>query len=309
MDGTLVDADVVESYAQRVLGTDDLSAEHHPVGFGNENWKLRRESGVRFVLKIGDEASEAKWTSSHVAYELAAAAGVPVPELRHVGKIDDRLVRIFTWIDGASGSDVVAGSVRSARFLRSVGEAVRLLHTIDRNSFSSRLDESAPAFAAWSAYIEHRLGQVRDRCLATSAIDPGLLAQACAAATLLAEAVNDSAEAVLCHRDLHADNLVVDDEGTLIGIIDWDAAEAWDRAGDWFKLEFELLRAHPHGHDLLLDAYLQGDPVPDHWHHRKRLVHLIETLNILPNAVARSWDPDFSDRARSHLLGILAEFQ
>lgn len=307
MDRTLLDVEVVESYAQRVLRSDDLVAEHHPVGFGNENWTLRDESGCRFVLKIGDGASEAKWNSSHVAYELAAAAGLPVPELRHVGQIDDHLVRIFTWIDGVSGSDVVAGSESSARFLRSVGEAVRLLHTIDRDSFSSRLDGSAPAFATWSAYIEHRLGQIQDRCLATSAIDPGLLDQACAAATLLAAAVDDSAEAVLCHRDLHSDNLVVNDEGTLIGIIDWDAAEAWDRAGDWFKLEFELLRAHPHGHDLLLDAYLQGDPVPDRWHPRRRLVHLIETLNILPNAVARSWDADFSDRARSHLLGLLAE--
>lgn len=309
MDGTLVGADIVESHARRVLGSDDLVAEHHPVGFGNENWKLLDESGCRFVLKIGDTASEAKWNSSHVAYGLAAAAGLPVPELIHVGKVDDHLVRVFTWIEGASGSDVVAGSESGARYLRSVGEAVRLLHTIERDSFSSRLDGSAPAFATWRTYIEYRLGQIRDRCLATSAVDVGLLDQVCAAASDLAAVVDDSAEAVLCHRDLHSDNLVVDDEGTLIGIVDWDAAESWDRAGDWFKLEFELLRRHPQGHELLVDAYLQGDPIPDRWDQRRRLVHLVETLNILPNAVVRSWDGEFSDRARSHLLGLLAEVQ
>lgn len=305
--GSLVGGDVVESYARRVLGLDDLVAEHHPVGFGNENWKLQGSDGVRFVLKIGDTASEAKWNSSHIAYGLAAAAGLPVPELVHVGRLDDHLVRIFTWIKGESAADVVAGSERSTRFLNSVGEAVRVLHTIDRDVFSSRLDGSAPAFSTWNAYIDHRLGQIRARCLTTNAVDLGLLDEIAAAATLLAASVDDCAQAVLCHRDLHADNLIVDDEGTLIGIVDWDAAESWDRAGDWFKLEFELLRAHPEGHDQLVDAYLQGDPTPEQWDQRKRLVHLIETLNILPNAIARSWDDDFSDRALAHLLELLDE--
>jgi aminoglycoside phosphotransferase (APT) family kinase protein len=309
VDGTLLGADIVESCARRALGAEDLVAEHHPVGFGNENWKLRDESGCRFVLKIGDVASEMKWSSSHVAYQLAAAAGLPVPELMHVEEIDGHLVRIFTWIEGESGSGVVAGSQRSDRFLQSVGEAVRLLHTIVRDSFSSRLDGSAPAFPTWTTYIEHRLGQIRERCVATRAVDPGLLDEVSAAVTLLAAAVDDTAEAVLCHRDLHPDNLVVDHEGTVIGIIDWDGAEAWDRAGDWFKLEFELLRAHPTGHDRLVDAYLQGDPIPDRWGERKRLVHLIETLNILPNAVGRSSGSDYSDRARSRMLELLTRVQ
>lgn len=307
MDRTLLLARDVKAYAQRVLGSDELVAEHHPVGFGNENWKLHDDSGCRFVLKIGDAGSEAKWNSSHLAYDLAATANLPVPELVHVGNIDDHLVRIFTWIDGYSASGLVAGSERSTRFLQSLGEAVRSLHMIERNFFSSRLDGSAPAFSTWDTYIAYRLGQIRQRCLATRALDLDLLERVCSAATELAATVDDSAEAVLSHRDLHPDNLIVNADGTLIGIIDWDAAEAWDRAGDWFKLEFELLRSHPHGQTLLLEAYLQGDSIPQQWDQRKRLVHLVETLNILPNAVARSWDTEFSDRARQHILGLLSQ--
>jgi aminoglycoside phosphotransferase (APT) family kinase protein len=309
MDGTLLPARDVESHARRVLGSNDLVAEHHPVGFGNENWKLRDDSGFRFVLKIGDAGSEAKWNSSHLALGLAAAADLPVPELVHLGKIDHHLVRIFTWIDGYSASSLVAGSERSTRFLRSLGEAVRSLHMIERNSFSSRLDDSAPTFPTWSAYITYRLSQIRERCVATRSVNPDLLDRVCGAATELAATVDDSAEAVLSHRDLHPDNLIVNADGTLIGIIDWDAAEAWDRAGDWFRLEFELLRSHPHSGSVLLGAYLQGDSVPSQWDQRKRLVHLIETLNILPNAVARSWETEFSDRARSHMLELLSEAQ
>jgi len=43
---------------------------------------------------------------------------------------------------------------------------------------------------------------------------------------------------------------------------------------------------------VLFEAYLQGDSIPNQWEQRKRLVHLIETLNVLPNTVARSWETE-----------------
>src|SRR5205823_8164897 len=103
--------------------------------------------------------------------------------------------------------------------------------------------------------------------------------------------------------------LIVDDEGSLIGIIDWDAAEAWDRSGDWFKLEFEVLRVHPNGGEITLAAYLDSDEMPRKWAKRRQLVHLVESLNILPNAVTQRWNTDFSDRAKTHLLDLLAGSQ
>ncbi|MEM9036394.1 MAG: aminoglycoside phosphotransferase family protein [Actinomycetota bacterium] len=309
MDGRPLRASDVESYARRVLGSSRLVAEHQPVGFGNDNWKLRFNGDCRFVVKIGHSASEAKLNSSHLAYELASAAGLPVPELVHYGKAGDHLIRIFTWISGHPTSTLVTRSEQSTRFLQSLGEALRSLHSIRRDAFSSRLDDSAPTFPTWDAYVRYRLGQIRDRCLATKSVDVDLLDQVCAEATVLATTVDHAAEAVLSHRDLHPNNLIVSADGTLIGMIDWDAAEAWDRAGDWFKLEFELLRWHPHGANTLLDGYLQGDPIPHEWNERKRLVHLVETLNILPNAIARSWETEYSDRARSHLLELLSKVQ
>lgn len=297
----------VERLARDVLGSSRVEVEHHPVGFGGENWKLRDGNGHRYVLKIGDAANQAKWRSSHIAYELARDAGLPAPELVHDGELDEHLVRVFTWIDGHSAATVAADDpVRSDRLLRSVGEAVRTLHTIERDRFSSRLDGSAPSFVAWQDYVGHRVQQIRARCESTGAVDGALLDRACAAAVGLAAAVDDSAQPVLCHRDLHPGNLVVDDEGALVGIIDWDAAEAWDRAGDWFKLEYELLRVHPGGEARLAAAYFGDEEVPPKWSERRRLVHILEALNVLPNAVARRWENDFADRARSH-LGLLLD--
>src|SRR5436190_8129084 len=160
----LLGVDAVERLARRVLASDRVTVEHHPVGFGNENWKLHDPGSGRYVLKVGDRDNRAKWNSSHAAYEVAAAVGLPVPALVHVGEFEDRLVRIFTWIDGHSAADVAGDSVRSARLLRSVGAAVRKLHSVRRDGFSSRLDGSAPSFAAWKDYVEYRLGQIRRRC-------------------------------------------------------------------------------------------------------------------------------------------------
>ncbi len=302
----LLGADEVKRIALHVLESDGVTVERRLVGFGNENWRVRESGGSRYVLKVGDRGNEAKWRSSHVAYGLAAAAGVPVPELVHVGEFDGYLVRIFTWIDGLTAIDLAGDAVRRGRLVRSVGDAVHTLHSIEREGFSSRLDGSAPSFPTWRGYIEYRLRQIRARCEITQAVDDGLLNQACQAATDLAAEVTDSADAVLCHRDLHPDNLIVDTDGTLIGIVDWDGAEAWDRAGDWFKLEFELLRVCPDGEDDLLAAYLDGGEVPPKWTERRHLVHLVEALNILPNAISQAWDTDFSDRAKAHLINLVA---
>ena len=294
----------IERIARRVLQSNGVTVEREHAGFGNENWKVRDSSGSRYVLKVADRGNEAKWRSSHAAYGLAAAAGVPVPELAHVGEYQDHLVRIFTWIDGLPATDVARDPARRSRLLRSLGEAVRTLHSVQRGGFSSRLDGSAPLFPTWKGYMEYRLEQIRVRCEATRAVDDGLLNKVCLAASDLAAEVNDSAEAVLCHRDLHPGNLIVDADGTLIGIVDWDAAEAWDSAGDWFKLEFDLLRLCPEGENTLLAAYFDGDEIPPKWAQRRRLVHLVEALNILPNAISQMWDKSFADRARRHLIDL-----
>lgn len=65
--------------------------------------------------------------------------------------------------------------------------------------------------------------------------------------------------------------------------------------------------SHPRSGSVLFEAYLQDDSVPNQWEQRKRLVHLIETLNVLPNAVARSWETEFSNRARSRMLELLSD--
>ncbi len=177
--------------------------------------------------------------------------------------------------------------------------------TIELPAFSSRLDDSAPSFGRWAAYVEYRLGQIRARGLANDALDIDTLDQASAAITDLAPAVSDAARPTACHRDLHADNLLVAGDGRLLAILDWDMTEAWDPAGEWFKLDFMLFPALPGGEASFDAAYFAVHTKPERWRERKRLVDLMETLNAIANADPVATTDDFGSRLRSRLRSLV----
>lgn len=282
-----------------------VSVERHPVGFGNENWVVRdKDRTSQWILKVGSPASEAKWRSAHEALGLASSVGVPVPALLHMDMHDEWLVRIFTWIDGTPAATSITTLPQRRRFVASLASALQALHSLDTGSFSSRLDGSSARHDRWDDYLSFRLEHIRQRCIDTAAVDRRTLDRAGQAILDLASDVSPHARPTLCHRDLHGDNLLADDSGTLVGIIDWDTAESWDPAGEWFKLEWMLAPEVEANASDLSAAYLDDRPVPPMWKERVRLVHLVETLNLVPNAVAQGHD-DFASRARQHLGDLL----
>jgi len=296
----------VEQLARDALGTGPVHVERVPIGFGNENWRVTDPAGPVYVLKIGPITSAAKWRSARVSYDLAASVGVPVPRLVHFAEHEEHIVRMFEWIDGRSPLDLSARPDCISTFFQSLGTAVARLHSIELDAFSSRLDGSAPAFGSWRDYVEHRLGQVRGRCSDGGALDARTLDRTCRAISDLAEEVSEFARPTLCHRDLYADNLVVDDDGALLAILDWDMAEAWDAPGEWFKLDWLLFPEFSNGQASFDAAYRAIHPHPAAWQRRTYLVDLIETLNAIANARLQGWDDAFEARARSRLESLVA---
>ena len=94
------------------------------------------------------------------------------------------------------------------------------------------------------------------------------------------------------------------DEGTLAGIIDWDGAESWDPAGEWFKLSWMLASTLSFDVETLTRAYLTDDIDRRVWDERVRVVDVIETLNTVPNAIAHG-ETEFETRARRRLTSLL----
>ena len=299
------DAATVRAIAADALGADIEHAVHVPVGWGNENWRVETaDRRDRFVVKLGPPGSAAKWAATRIAYGVAAERGLPVPELLHADAAGERaggwVVRILRWIDAHPPEAVLTSNDARARFFTEVGAAVRALHGHPVDAFSSRLDGSAPTFERWDGYVAFRWEQVRARAAAARAFEPQELDALERELTELAQAVADSAEPALCHRDLHLGNLLATDDAHLAAVLDFDGAEAWDPAIEVVKLRWLVFPDHP-GADEHFAAGYGG--WPPQWDERVRLAEVLELSNVVANAVANG-ERAFERSARRRLAEV-----
>ena len=295
--------DEAAALAREVLDVDRVELEAIAVGYGNVSWSVESDRG-RFVLKVGPRESAAKWASGRVGMGLATRVGVPTQRAVHFSVRDDRVVRAFEWVDGTMARSLHDRPDAQARLGADLGQAIATLHDVPRPSYSSRLEGSAPTFARWDEYVHHRLAQIGARVRATASVDEVTLARASVLASTLAGEVADSARMALCHRDLHPDNLVVDDDGALRAILDWDMAEVWDQAGEWFKLDWMLFTALPACRSAFEAAYDAIHPDRPEWARRVLVVDVLESLNAVANAASEGWG-SFGLAARERLDRLL----
>jgi len=149
---------------------------------------------------------------------LAAAAGLPVPRLvrtlddRPSHRLDDRIVRVLTWLPGAE-----AGVARMP--LRPGGE---LLGRLSR-ALAPLAHPGADRVLPWD------LARVPE--LAGYTADERLLA---AIARFAAEVspVLAAAPQQIVHGDFHPGNVLVDDSGAISGIVDFGDVSRTARVGD-----------------------------------------------------------------------------
>lgn len=253
-------------------------------GFGNHNWRV--PSGpTGTVLKVGPASSAKKWAAAEVGAAVARVNAVPAPAMRSVQVVSDHVVRAFDWVDGEVATSLTGNHSAQSRLGHDLGMAIARLHTSGgASAFTSRLDGSTPSFARWADYVADRLDVIERRAMDADAPEPRLRRRAARTTERLAAEVSSRCEPVVCHRDLHPDNLVVTGEGCLTGVLDWDMAEGWDAAGEWFKLELFLFERLPAARASFEDGYASIREVVDA--DRRRVVLLMESLNVVANAGA-----------------------
>lgn len=296
-------AQEVQDVTAAALNSPVGAVEHLPVGWGNENWRVRVGS-QRLIAKFGPPESATKWAATHSVYGLGSSAGLPVPELVHFdascAAIGGWTLRIFTWMDGIAPREVLRNQTGTSRFFGELARTLRTLHSLPAPEFSSRLDGSAPSYARWSDYIAYRLPRVLKRVRATACFADADARQVVDSITSLATAVDASAKSAICHRDVYLDNLLATPSGGVAAILDFDGAEAWDPAIDMVKLRWLVFPDYPGAEEAFMDSYGEQPQ----WEDRLRLVELLELLNAVPNAVAAG-DAEFEGSARSRLQKVL----
>ncbi len=98
------------------------------------------------------------------------------------------------------------------------------------------------------------------------------------------------------HRDLYLDNLLAGPDGTLVALLDFDLAEAWDPAGDLVKLRWQVLPEFPAAADALMAGYTEVDGLPPQFERRVWVTEVLELVNYAANALAGD-NQEFADSA------------
>lgn len=279
------DAASVAAVVRDVLGCEALDAAFVPRGFANENWRVRTTEGEVLVKIGGPKADAAKWRASARALDMARAVGVPAPILLHgeacCVALEGRVLRIQRWVDGAAPHALDGAS--AVRFWTDLGRAVRTLHGIAFAAFSSRLDDSAPDFPTWSAYLDYRIPQIEARCQRVSLLDGAERAEIWARVRAEAQALDGAVRPAFVHRDLHPDNLLATADGGLAALLDFDMVEPWDPVGDWFKLAHWCFAGRLERRQAFEAGY--GAPA-DHlacFEQRRMVVDVVEGMNMAAN--------------------------
>lgn len=286
-----VDRSTAELLAARECGWTSSEGDlvEMSAGFSSHNWRVPLRAGD-LLLKIGPVSSAQKWTAAQIGADRARNAGLAVPLLRSARVVDGHIVRALRWVGGESALTLADDHRAQAKLGADLGGALALLHTAEVEGFTSRLDGSSQVFPNWTDYVRDRLEAVELRAASADAPESALRRRAAAIVGELAASVSGDCRPVVCHRDLHADNLIVASDGSLRGIVDWDMAEAWDAAGEWFKLELFLFERLPHARAAFDSAYEAVAPVVGA--DRRKLVILMECLNVVANV--NSFSADFT---------------
>ena len=220
------------------LGLGDLAAVARLSGGANmETDCVRLADGSRLALRRTPgagaaltERDDAQAMSGGLAAEgpllrAARRAGVPVPEVVHELRPDDRLGEglLLEWLDGETLGQRIVRSERFAgvrpQLARQCGAVLARLHSIDPEPLDGLLPRVSPeelVRATWSRYRSY------------GATEPMIDY----AARWLLDHLPPSRPPAVVHGDFRNGNLMISEVAGLVGVLDWELAHLGDPMRD-----------------------------------------------------------------------------
>jgi aminoglycoside phosphotransferase (APT) family kinase protein len=290
----------VKAQVERALDTTLTSIVRQTSGTGGRTYLIRSEAGD-WITRIEDGTTR-NLRKSLLAQERAASAGVRVPAI---------VAAQLEVTDPAGSRWMVEDYLRGCEFYpermnpeltkptsMDIGRQLRLLHAVELNGFGYLTrDLQDTDHATWTDWVGEQEARVEDALRIANCRRADIALIKSVYPTLRHGYVETPC---LCHGDFSDDNLLVED-GSLVGIVDWESALAGDPANDvayWFMWHEDVDCL-----DALLAGYAPADPTG----FRQRVTaHLIlSAVNFICWFSVRR-DPGGVEHCRRILNGISA---
>jgi Ser/Thr protein kinase RdoA (MazF antagonist) len=253
------------------FGTARARTRYLPAGKTNFVFEVRHSAG-RFVVRLNSDPTKIQgfmkeqWATSQVK-----KLGVPTPE---IVEVSNEIVELPYMISRSVEGTEASFHPRRLEIVCELGRYAALIHSIRTRGFGSTFDWSKNKLsrnATWHEFLRdelkltERLKLLKSLRLISDSTGKKLR-------TILKQARNTPQKAVLNHGDMRLKNVLVDKQGKIAAIVDWEHCVsnivAWD-----FSIAL---------HDLSIDEkqqFLAGYGVSDSFF--TRLAPVIKALNIV----------------------------
>jgi aminoglycoside phosphotransferase (APT) family kinase protein len=218
--------DVINDVVKRATGHDVAEHEQLMRGYDNEVYRVWTKQGERFIVRVNQHGNvgfrEEAW-----AMERCRAEGVPVPDVYGIETVtiadQNHDVMVVQHAPGRSLHEVEASLTEweRARVWSNVGATLSAIHRVKVDGFYLMHADGSWDFPDWDSIMrsamESRAADVPDllRAGLPEAEAEQLLAILAVMPTLPAP------QPVLCHGDLRAEHVFVDDQLRVCSVIDW----------------------------------------------------------------------------------------
>lgn len=294
---------MVRLILRHYLGADDKPLRIVQLGGGLTNlvFSANTASGD-FVVRLGDDASKiGDFMKEQWAIAKAREKGVPAPEVLQVG---NNAVPVAYMISRQSGGTEATFHPARMKIIREMGRFAATIHSIPTTGFGATFEWTLNQLshnASWAEFVDNEL-KIEERIETFESC--GILNRIRAnrlRTTLEKAAAKDRAPA-LNHGDLRLKNVLVDEEGAILCILDWEhcssnLAPEWDLALALHDLGIDERHEFLEGYGISADQVSEISPV----------LKALTLINYAPavQKAAKSRDDVKLERYRLRLSGKL----
>ena len=238
----------------------------------------------QFVVRISPEEQKIEAFRKELwATQKVREAGVPSPEVLAVGNVGSEPYMITRRVTGAEATH----HARRGHIVHEMGSYAQVINSIKTANFGSNFDwtTNEPKHNTWAEYldnewqIEQRLGVFAEHKMLSSH-------QLQKLRQIVDDTRSSHMQPSLNHGDLRLKNVIVDDDGEIAAILDWEdclstIAPAWDLSISLHDLSIDEKHLFIEGYGLDLEQV-------------EEMSALVKAINILnySDAIAQAAETD-----------------